>query len=325
LVALDTETLEMFGRTVRAVLAGVEDDCTDALVEVGWRDILVTDARAVVPLVFGIHGALRARSSALDDVAFEALRPGSAEWFEELARAAYLHPRSGSDTAGRLTDGALAVDGVALRAGGDGRMVFVARDESALRCVVLDEPTLTVAPIAGLDPSLGLVRVHGAVATGGFDVRSDVSAGAVEPACRRALAYELLGLASAMLDSAAEYAGQRVQFGQPIGTFQAVKHRLADVLVARNAGAVAADAAWSGDASLAAAVAKCLAGRAFLLAAENCLQVLGAIGFTTEHELHRFILRGTVLDALYGSTRRLRREIGAELLQRDHVPRPGVL
>jgi len=325
LVALDTETLELFGRTVRAVLVAADDDRTAALEEIGWRDILVTDSRAVVPLVFGIQGEARARSAVLDDVAFDALRPGSAEWFEGLATAAYAHPSPGSDAAGRLAGDGLTVDGLALREAGDGRAVLVAREEGAFRCVVADARALTRDPIAGLDPSLGLVRVHGTVGKGGYDVRADAAADAVEPACRRALASELLGLTSTMLESAAEYAGQRRQFGQPIGTFQAVKHRLADVLVARNAGVAVVDEAWNGDESLGAAVAKCLAGRAFLLAAENCLQVLGAIGFTIEHDLHRFILRGTVLDALYGSTRRLRREIGAELLQRDRVPRPGVL
>jgi hypothetical protein len=234
-----------------------------------------------------------------------------------------VHPQPGSDAAGRITEGALAVDGLALRAG-DGPLVLVARDGTALRCVVADGQTLSRAPIEGLDPSLGLVGVRGTVEGRGFEVRSEASAEAVEPACRRALAYELLGLASTMLESAADYAGQRLQFGQPIGAFQAVKHRLADVLVARDAGKVAADAAWDDDATLAAAVAKCLAGRAFLLAAENGLQVLGAIGFTLEHDLHRFILRGTVLDALYGSARRLRREIGIELLRRERVPRPGL-
>jgi hypothetical protein len=324
LVALDTETLELFGRTVRAVLGAAADDRTAALEEVGWRDILVTDARAVVPLVFGIQGEARARSAALDDVAFDALRPGSAEWFDELATAAYAHPWPGNDTAGRLAGDALVVDGLTLRDSGDGRLVLVARDEQASRCMVADGRSLARVPVAGLDPSLGLVRVQGTVEPGGYDVHADAAAASVEPACRRALACELLGLTSSMLESAADYAGQRQQFGQPIGTFQAVKHRLADVLVARNAGVVAADAAWDGDESLAGAVAKCLAGRAFLVAGENCLQVLGAIGFTTEHELHRFVLRGTVLDTLYGSARRLRREIGVELLRRDRVPRPGL-
>ena len=76
----------------------------------------------------------------------------------------------------------------------------------------------------------------------------------------------------------------------------------------------------------AAVAAKALAGRPFRLAAsEHCLQVLGAIGFTLEHDLHRFILRGPVLDRLYGSERELRVELGRALVDRGRVPRPGVL
>jgi alkylation response protein AidB-like acyl-CoA dehydrogenase len=116
-----------------------------------------------------------------------------------------------------------------------------------------------------------------------------------------------------------------VQFGQPIGAFQAVKHRLADVLVALRAAEVATDESWTGDTVFATGAAKCLAGRAFRLAAENCLQVMGAIGFTLEHDLHRFIVRGTVLDVLYGSARELRVELGRTLADRGRVPRPGAL
>ena len=128
-----------------------------------------------------------------------------------------------------------------------------------------------------------------------------------------------------MLELTTEYAGARTQFGQPIGAFQAVKHRLADVLVALRAAEGAADESGNDDAAFAAAAAKCLAGRAFRLAAENCLQVMGAIGFTMEHELHDYIVRGTVLDVLYGSARELRVELGRMLLERERMPRPGAL
>jgi len=105
--------------------------------------------------------------------------------------------------------------------------------------------------------------------------------------------------------------------------FQAVKFRLADVLVAIQAAEVVLEEAWADDADVATTAAKCLAGRAFRLAAENCLQVLGAIGFTWEHDLHRFIRRGLVLDVLYGSTEELRRELGTALIGRGTTPRLG--
>ncbi len=264
-------------------------------------------------------------SAVLDDVAIEAMNPASAAWLDDLGAASYVHPQPGPRTAGRLDGGDLVVDGLALRGSRDGRVVTVAHGEDGLRLVLAPTSTLEHTPINGMDPTLELVRVTGTVRGSAFEVCDAAAPHAAEPACRRALAYELVGLGSAMLDLTAEYAGARMQFGQPIGAFQAVKHRLADVLVAVRAAEVAADESWNEDPAFAAAVAKCLAGRAFRLAAENCLQVMGAIGFTLEHELHRFIWRGTVLDVLLGSARELRLEVGRTLVERGRVPRPGAL
>jgi Acyl-CoA dehydrogenase, C-terminal domain len=326
MVALDQETLDLFARSVRGVLDSPDADRTAALDEMGWRDILVTDARAVVPLVFRLHGERRARSAVLDDVAVESMNAGSVEFLEELAQASYVHPQPGQRAAGHFDGGRLAVDGLALRDPRDGRTVTIAHgDDGGTYLVRAPANAFEWTRIEGLDPSLALVRVTGTAPAGEFEPRDATSPIAAEPACRRALAYELVGLGSAMLDLTAEYAGARTQFGQPIGAFQAVKHRLADVLVALQAAEVAADESWNGDTMFATAAAKCLAGRAFRLAAENCLQVMGAIGFTLEHELHRFILRGTVLDVLYGSARELRIELGRALLANRRVPRPGAL
>jgi hypothetical protein len=324
-VALDQETLDLFARTVRAVLDAPDGDRTASLEDVGWRDILATDARAVVPIVFRLHGERRARSSLLDDVAVEATNPGAAEWLEELSAASYVHPQPGHRVAGRFEGADLVVDGLTLRDSREGQVVTVARGDDGLRLALAPTSAVERTTIHGMDPTLGLTRVVGTVPEGAFELRDAPSPEAAEPACRRALAYELVGLGSAMLDRTVEYAGARTQFGQPIGAFQAVKHRLADVLVALRAAEVAADESWDGETAFAAAAAKCLAGRAFRLAAENCLQVMGAIGFTLEHDLHRFILRGTVLDVVYGSARELRVEVGRALLDRGRMPRPGLL
>jgi hypothetical protein len=325
MVALDQETIDLFARTVRGVLDASDDDRTVALEEIGWRDILVTDARAVVPLVFRLQGERHARSAVLDDIATEATYAGSTAWLDAVGEAAYAHPQPGQRVSARRDGTELVVDGLALRDSRDGQMVTVVREDEGLRSALVAASAVERTPIDGLDPTLGLVRVTGTVGAADFKIRDVVAVDAAEPACRRALAYELVGLGSAMLDLTAEYAGARVQFGQPIGAFQAVKHRLADVLVALRAAEVATDESWTGDTEFATAAAKCLAGRAFRLAAENCLQVMGAIGFTLEHDLHRFIVRGTVLDVLYGSARELRVELGRSLADRGRVPRPGVL
>ena len=152
-----------------------------------------------------------------------------------------------------------------------------------------------------MDPALGLVRCAGLVPKVDADVHRRCSTPPVAPACRRALAYELLGVGDAMLATATEYAKVREQFGQPIGAFQAVKHRLADVYVARQAPPAVVDESWRSDADCTTVAGKALAGTAGALASENCLQVIGAIGFTLEHDLHRFVRRAQVLDRLYGS------------------------
>ena len=131
------------------------------------------------------------------------------------------------------------------------------------------------------------------------------------------LAAECAGGAAWCVDTAAEYAQVREQFGRPIGQFQGVKHRCADMLLAREqARAVAWDAARPADSddehSLTAAVAGALAPEAFYKCAKDCVQVLGGIGFTWEHDAHVYLKRATALRALTGgSPRRARARIVA--------------
>ncbi|WP_329242805.1 acyl-CoA dehydrogenase family protein [Streptomyces sp. NBC_01478] len=135
---------------------------------------------------------------------------------------------------------------------------------------------------------------------------------------RVALGWWLLGTGRAMLALARQHAVDRVQFGHPLASFQAVRHRLAETLVALD-GAEATLVAASDD--LGALLAKAAAGRAALTAARHCQQVLGGIGFTAEHDLHRHVRRAVVLDGLLGSARELTREAGALLRAGGSAPR----
>ncbi|MGC2347045.1 MAG: acyl-CoA dehydrogenase family protein, partial [Mycobacterium sp.] len=113
----------------------------------------------------------------------------------------------------------------------------------------------------------------------------------------------------------------RSQFGRPVASFQAIRHRLAETLVAvEGAEATLAAAAAEPD-ELSFLLAKAAAGQAALTAARHCQQVLGGIGFTAEHELHRHIKRSLVLDAMLGSSRELTREAGATLRVKGCAPR----
>ena len=135
---------------------------------------------------------------------------------------------------------------------------------------------------------------------------------------RVALGWWLLGTGRAMLDLARAHALERLQFGRPIASFQAVRHRLAETVVALD-GAEATLVAARDD--LGSLLAKAAAGQAALTAARHCQQVLGGMGFTAEHGLHRHIRRALVLDGLLGSARELTREAGALLLETRSAPR----
>src|SRR3546814_13806433 len=106
-----------------------------------------------------------------------------------------------------------------------------------------------------------------------------------------------------MLELAREHALERVQFGQPISRFQAIRHKLADTLVAIETADGVLAASWLDRSPVTAAMAKSLAGRGARLTAKHCQQVLAGIGFTTEHDLTRSVRRVLVLDALFGSAR----------------------
>jgi Acyl-CoA dehydrogenase, C-terminal domain len=138
---------------------------------------------------------------------------------------------------------------------------------------------------------------------------------------RHALGWWLVGAGRAMLSLARQHALDRSQFGRPVASFQAIRHRLAETLVAIEGaeGTLVTAAAEPDDLSF--LLAKAAAGQAALTAARHCQQVLGGIGFTAEHELHRHIKRALVLDAMLGSSRELTREAGTALRAKGFAPR----
>jgi alkylation response protein AidB-like acyl-CoA dehydrogenase len=135
-----------------------------------------------------------------------------------------------------------------------------------------------------------------------------------------ALGHELVGASRRMLELARQHALDRIQFGRPIAAFQAVRHRLADVLVAIEAAEALLDAAWLDGSPAVAAMAKAQAGRSARATARHCQQVLAGIGFTTDHRFHRYFKRVLVLEQLLGSTRELTRALGRDVLEQRKLP-----
>ena len=147
------------------------------------------------------------------------------------------------------------------------------------------------------------------------------------------LAVEQVGAAQHLLDLAVEYAKSRLQFGRPIGSFQAVKHRLADMLVdLEHARSTAYHAVWaltdgSDDPALAASIAQATCSAAFSRIAADTIQVHGGIGFTWEHRAHLYFKRATTDAALLGTAEQHRSRVASLVLDTadaERVPKVAV-
>jgi alkylation response protein AidB-like acyl-CoA dehydrogenase len=134
------------------------------------------------------------------------------------------------------------------------------------------------------------------------------------------LAVEQVGASQHLLDLSVDYAKSRLQFGRPIGSFQAVKHRLADLLVElEHARSTAYHAVWAltdgtDDPALAASIAQATCSAAFSRIAADTIQVHGGIGFTWEHQAHLYLKRATTDAALLGTAEQHRSRVAALVL-----------
>lgn len=141
------------------------------------------------------------------------------------------------------------------------------------------------------------------------------------------LAVEQVGAAQHLLDLSVEYAKSRLQFGRPIGSFQAVKHRLANLLVdVEHARSAAYHAVWaltdgSDDPALATSIAQAVCSAALSHVANDAIQVHGGIGFTWEHQAHLYYKRAATDAVLLGSAEQRRDRVAAMVLDAVEVDR----
>jgi alkylation response protein AidB-like acyl-CoA dehydrogenase len=160
-----------------------------------------------------------------------------------------------------------------------------------------------------VDPSRRLFDVTAAGDPWDADVDRAVEFGAL------ATAAQLIGSGQALLDESVAYAKQRTQFGRVIGSYQAIKHKLADVHIALELarplvyGAALSLGAGSADTARDVSAAKAAAAEAGLLAARSALQTHGAIGFTQEHDLSLLLLRVQALRSAWGDPTHHRRRV----------------
>ena len=190
------------------------------------------------------------------------------------------------------------------------------------RWFALPAADVATTGVEALDGTRSLARVTPVAGAVGTEVPG-VTRQRVEAVGIALAAAEAVGGASWCVDTAAAYAKDRRQFGRPIGQFQAVKHRCADMLVRlEQARAVAWDAAVALDgddpggasARVAVAAAGAIALDAFVDVAKDCIQVLGGIGFTWEHDAHLYLRRAVALRQVFGGPRRWRSEIATAAL-----------
>ncbi|GAA3307474.1 acyl-CoA dehydrogenase family protein [Nonomuraea dietziae] len=140
-----------------------------------------------------------------------------------------------------------------------------------------------------------------------------------------ALAAEQVGGAARCLEAATAHARLRHQFGRPIGSFQAIKHRLAELLVVVESARSAVWGAVGDPSAQAAAIAGSYCGEAYLKAAGDSIQIHGGIGITWEHEAHRYFKRATSDARLFGPPPLAQGAPGDRLTAEQFLPRlPGV-
>ncbi|MDQ1105666.1 acyl-CoA dehydrogenase family protein [Nocardioides zeae] len=301
----------------------------------GLRELVVVleeTGAALVPdpvlssAVLGLQALLLADDPAVAaDVLADALA-GSALVTDAWGHAEALRLEGGtaSGRLHRVLDAVGATHLVAPAVGPEGRMLLL-----------VDLAEAGVTPLEHLD----VTRRLGDVVLEGASARVLVGPDGVDDALRRlavlrqvAVAAEHAGMVARLLDMTVAHVTTRQQFGRPIGSFQAVKHRLADVLVARErcrsavryaAARLDDDVAAGhdlGGAEVAAAVAAAVGTEAVLAAAHEAVQLHGGIGFTWEHPAHRYLRRALGDEAQFGSARDHRARLAALLAVPGSTP-----
>jgi len=305
------------------------------LVELGLAQVELGRALACAPLFASAILAGRAVAHATSGADREELLAAIAAG-ERLALA-WVEPGRGWDPAelamearranrGWTLDGVkhLVVDGHTAR-----RVLVAARepgargaDAIALFAVEGDAPGLARRRLDSLDRSRALARLD----FSGVPARRVGEPGVAAPGLARALdeaaallAAEMMGGLERVLEAASEHARSRVQFGRPIGSFQAVKHKCANMLIALEAGRSAVrealEAADAGDpeAGALASLAKAWAGDAFVQGAEDNLQIHGGVGFTWEYDAHLYLRRALSSRELLGDGTHHRERLARQL------------
>jgi hypothetical protein len=314
---MDAAERALFADTVRQLTLEQSGDELDAALDgLGWSEALAVDRPVAVGVLFEALGESNATSSALGTVLSSVLTLPEGD-----AVGVVLPPLRTCDAPARIDGSTVAVHGLGTRAiEQHDNAVVVASDQTGHASFVVPTSALLLESRRGLDPDLGLVEVTGSLERSSLTGGAVVDWPAAIAAGQLALGHELVGAARRMLELARVHALERQQFGRPIASFQAVRHRLAESLVAIEAADALLDAAWDEQDPAVAAMAKATAGRSARTVARHCQQVLAGIGFTTEHSFHHYFRRTVVLDQLLGAGGELTQRLGREAVATGSLP-----
>jgi Acyl-CoA dehydrogenase, C-terminal domain len=288
---------------------------SDALATLGWWDLL------------GELGDPEARAAMFALFRAEGLELGNTCALGALAAAPYLDARNDHGTV------VASIRRQSVRRGPVDLLV----GDTTVDHILFDRPGIGAALVPATEVTMRRVDIPGRLAVHEVEVDAARLAPSIDVATARvaraqseflgrlAISFEILGAAEAALALAVEHATGRVQFGQEIGKFQAVRHLLAWALTdcaAVESVAVAARDLYEEAPDRFDQVVKALAGRNGRRACERTLQVLGAIGFTAELDHHHFHSRVLLLDSLLASSTELTVQLGAWL--REEHPDPKI-
>jgi alkylation response protein AidB-like acyl-CoA dehydrogenase len=248
-----------------------------------------------------------------------------------------------ADRAGALDEVSVTADGDALTgtadqvvdAGSADDLLVAARgaDGIALYAVEASGDGVERTPLVTLDPTRPQATIGLSAAPGRLVAGPGEAERVIEHALQvgsALLAAEQVGAGQHLLDLSVEYAKSRLQFGRPIGSFQAIKHRLADLLVdLEHARSTAYHAVWaltegSDDPALAVSIAQATCSAALTRIASDTIQVHGGIGFTWEHQAHLYFKRAATDAALLGTAEQHRSRVAdlvLDIASADRVPR----
>lgn len=263
----------------------------------------------VASLVMDRHGTASQRQAFLPLIA------------EGQGRFAIAHAEPGAGfslldvrTTARRTDEGWVLDGCKMLVAGASAMTHLlvsAREEDGnIGLFICEAPTSGLETRAhhSIDPNalLGQVDLRSVPAQPLGLPGTDDALALLLDASAFSAAAQMTGVAAAALDLAVAYAKDRVQFGRPIGSFQAIKHKCADMLVAlESARSAVYYAGWAlagagGERAVAVSMAKSAAGDACRLACNDALQIHGGVGFTWEFDIHLYLKRGKLLEYTWG-------------------------